>query len=77
MAKIRKKNEKSKIRRGEGYLCYMSTVVYGIPPQIYFLKVVELASNSGVLETIQEAAQGVLEAAWMILLPTADERARK
>ena len=39
-------------------------------------KVVELASNTGVLETIQEEAQGVLEAAWMILLPTADERAR-
>ena len=39
-------------------------------------KVVELASNSGVLETVQESAQSVLEAAWMILLPTADERAR-
>ena len=39
-------------------------------------KVVELASNSGVLDTIQQAAQQVLEAAWMILLPTADERAR-
>ena len=39
-------------------------------------KVVELASNSGVLETIQFEAQQVLEASWMILLPTADERAR-
>ena len=39
-------------------------------------KVVELASNSGVLQTVQESAQAVLEAAWMILLPTADERAR-
>ena len=39
-------------------------------------KVVELASSPGVLDTIQAAAQRVLEAAWMILLPTADERAR-
>ena len=40
------------------------------------MQVVQLASNSGVLETIQDAAQRVLEAAWMVLLPTADERAR-
>ena len=39
-------------------------------------KVVELASNSGVLETVQLSAQALLEAAWMILLPTAEERAR-
>jgi hypothetical protein len=38
--------------------------------------VVELASNPGVLDTIQSSAQRVLEASWMILLPTADERAR-
>ena len=39
-------------------------------------RVVELASGEGVLETIQVAAQAVLEAAWPLLLPTADERAR-
>ena len=39
-------------------------------------KVVELASNSNVLETIQNAAQRVLESAWTILLPAPDERAR-
>lgn len=38
--------------------------------------VVELASNSGVLDTIQAAAQATLQAGWSILLPTADERAR-
>ena len=39
-------------------------------------KVVELASNSGVLETVQKAAQSCLQAGWSILLPTAEERAR-
>lgn len=38
--------------------------------------VVELASNNGILETIQAAAQATLQAGWSILLPTADERAR-
>lgn len=38
--------------------------------------VVELASNSGVLETIQAAAQATLQAGWSILLPTVDERAK-
>lgn len=38
--------------------------------------VVELASNSGVLETIQSAAQATLQAGWSILLPTVDERAK-
>lgn len=39
-------------------------------------KVVELASNSGVLETIQRSAQECLQIGWSILIPTADERAR-
>jgi E3 ubiquitin-protein ligase HERC2 len=39
-------------------------------------RVVELASNTGVLETIQAAAQATLQAGWSILLPTADERAK-
>ena len=39
-------------------------------------KVVELATHSNVLDTIQTSAQRVLESAWTILLPTADERAR-
>ena len=39
-------------------------------------KVVELASNSNVLETIQRSAQGCLQVGWMVLLPTAEERAR-
>ncbi|XP_023713900.1 E3 ubiquitin-protein ligase HERC2 [Cryptotermes secundus] len=38
--------------------------------------VVELASNVGVLNTIQSAAQATLQAGWSILLPTADERAK-
>ncbi|XP_014251481.1 E3 ubiquitin-protein ligase HERC2 isoform X1 [Cimex lectularius] len=38
--------------------------------------VVELASNSGVLETIQSAAQATLQAGWSILLPTVGERAK-
>uniref|UniRef100_T1IYS2 HECT-type E3 ubiquitin transferase n=1 Tax=Strigamia maritima TaxID=126957 RepID=T1IYS2_STRMM len=39
-------------------------------------RVIELASNAGVLPTIQMAAQAVLQNGWVILLPTADERAR-
>ena len=39
-------------------------------------KVVELASNPGVLDTVQAAAQRLLEAGWTVLLPTPDERAR-
>ena len=39
-------------------------------------KVVELASNSCVLKTIQRAAQSCLQIGWSILLPTAEERAR-
>ena len=39
-------------------------------------KVVELASNSNVLDTIQKSAQGCLQVSWMILLPTPNERAR-
>ena len=35
-----------------------------------------LASNSGVLATVQQAAQNVLLNGWSLLLPTADERAR-
>jgi len=38
--------------------------------------VVSLASNSGVLTTVQHAAQNALHNGWSILLPTADERAR-
>ena len=34
-----------------------------------------LASNSGVLSTIQHAAQHVLHNGWSLLLPTAEERA--
>ncbi|GAB6021505.1 E3 ubiquitin-protein ligase herc2 [Chamberlinius hualienensis] len=39
-------------------------------------RVVELASNAGVVSTVQLAAQSVLQIGWSILLPTADERAR-
>ena len=39
-------------------------------------KVVELASNKGVLKTIQKAAQSCLQLGWSVLLPTAEERAR-
>lgn len=35
----------------------------------------ELARNSNVLETVQQAAQAVLRSGWMILLPTVSERA--
>ncbi|XP_076233389.1 E3 ubiquitin-protein ligase HERC2 [Calliopsis andreniformis] len=37
---------------------------------------VTLASNTGILATIQEAAQAVLQTGWSILLPTANERAK-
>ena len=39
-------------------------------------RVVALASNSGVLSTVQIAAQAVLQNGWSLLLPTAEERAR-
>lgn len=39
-------------------------------------RVVTLASGSGVLSTIQRAAQQALQVSWSFLLPTADERAR-
>ncbi|MCI4375021.1 hypothetical protein PGIGA_G00104220 [Pangasianodon gigas] len=38
--------------------------------------VVTLASNAGVLNTVQAAAQAVLQSGWSVLLPTAEERAR-
>lgn len=38
-------------------------------------KVVHLASSSGILSTIQHAAQSTLQAGWSVLLPTANERA--
>ncbi|XP_017887257.1 E3 ubiquitin-protein ligase HERC2 [Ceratina calcarata] len=37
---------------------------------------VALASSPGILATIQEAAQAVLQTGWSILLPTANERAK-
>ncbi|KAL2717183.1 E3 ubiquitin-protein ligase HERC2 [Vespula squamosa] len=37
---------------------------------------VNLASGSGILATIQKAAQAVLQTGWSILLPTANERAK-
>uniref|UniRef100_A0A3Q2Y7Y6 E3 ubiquitin-protein ligase HERC2 n=1 Tax=Hippocampus comes TaxID=109280 RepID=A0A3Q2Y7Y6_HIPCM len=45
---------------------------------LYNLKqtVVVLASNAGVLNTVQAAAQSVLQSGWSVLLPTAEERAR-
>ncbi|KAK6172413.1 hypothetical protein SNE40_016067 [Patella caerulea] len=39
-------------------------------------RVVSLASNSGVLETVQRSAQAALQSGWSLLLPTAEERAR-
>ena len=39
-------------------------------------KVVDLATNTHVLDTVQFSAQRVLESSWTILLPTPDERAR-
>ncbi|KAF4520878.1 hypothetical protein B566_EDAN007059 [Ephemera danica] len=38
-------------------------------------KIVTMSSNAGVLISIQNAAQKLLEAGWSILLPTAEERA--
>lgn len=38
--------------------------------------IVLLASNAGVLNTVQAAAQAVLQSGWSVLLPTAEERAR-
>ncbi|CAB3375688.1 Hypothetical predicted protein [Cloeon dipterum] len=38
-------------------------------------RVVALASNRGVVKSVQKAAQNLLEAGWSILIPTADERA--
>lgn len=35
-----------------------------------------LASNAGVLSSVQAAAQAVLQSGWSVLLPTAEERAR-
>ncbi|XP_012287916.1 E3 ubiquitin-protein ligase HERC2 [Orussus abietinus] len=37
---------------------------------------IALASGAGILATIQEAAQAVLQTGWSILLPTANERAK-
>ena len=37
---------------------------------------VTLASNKGVLKTVQSAAQGALRNGWVLLLPTPEERAR-
>ncbi|KAJ8681467.1 hypothetical protein QAD02_017254 [Eretmocerus hayati] len=37
---------------------------------------VSLASVSGIIATVQEAAQAVLQTGWSILLPTANERAK-
>lgn len=39
-------------------------------------RVVSLASNVGVINTVQLAAQNALQSGWSILLPTAEERAR-
>jgi len=39
-------------------------------------RVVSLASNVGVINTVQMAAQNALQSGWSILLPTAEERAR-
>ncbi|XP_022244118.1 E3 ubiquitin-protein ligase HERC2-like isoform X2 [Limulus polyphemus] len=39
-------------------------------------RVVDLASNAGVIPSVQHEAQRVLQTGWCVLLPTADERAR-
>ncbi|XP_033632375.1 E3 ubiquitin-protein ligase HERC2-like [Asterias rubens] len=39
-------------------------------------RVVDLASNAGVIPTVQVAAQSTLQTGWSMLLPTAEERAR-
>lgn len=38
--------------------------------------VIDIASTSGVLDTIQSAAQVTLQVGWSILLPTTAERAK-
>lgn len=38
--------------------------------------VVDVASTSGVLDTIQSAAQAALQVGWSVLLPTPEERAK-
>ncbi|KAF7995498.1 hypothetical protein HCN44_006605 [Aphidius gifuensis] len=50
----------------------------GIPSLLDSLKnqCVSLASGAGILATIQEAAQAVLQTGWSVLLPTANERAK-
>ncbi|XP_059157195.1 E3 ubiquitin-protein ligase HERC2-like isoform X2 [Physella acuta] len=39
-------------------------------------RLVSLASNSGVITSIQKAAQAALQSGWSLLLPTPEERAR-
>ncbi|GFN81530.1 E3 ubiquitin-protein ligase herc2-like, partial [Plakobranchus ocellatus] len=39
-------------------------------------RVVTLASNSGVINSVQKTAQATLQSGWSILLPTPEERAR-
>lgn len=39
-------------------------------------QVVTLASNKGVLKTVQSAAQEALRSGWILLLPTPEERAK-
>lgn len=39
-------------------------------------KVVHLASSANILATVQTAAQAVLQAGWLVLLPTPNGRAR-
>lgn len=39
-------------------------------------KVIQLATSSNILLTVQEVAQSTLQAGWSILLPTANERAQ-
>lgn len=54
------------------------SVGLGCNPLLNSLKhrCVGLASGPGILATIQEAAQAVLQTGWSILLPTANERAK-
>ena len=37
--------------------------------------IVQLACNEGVLESVQRAAQSVLQDGWVVLMPTVTERA--
>ncbi|KAJ8028688.1 E3 ubiquitin-protein ligase HERC2 [Holothuria leucospilota] len=39
-------------------------------------RIVDLASNAGVVPSVQMAAQSALQTGWSLLLPTAEERAR-